>query len=635
MTEKFDSVARSSPSQGLQECWSTQSERNLLTIHSSFNMSDEGHITSNKRLHSDVEGTAPDSVKFRLLEAPAERRLDTPPATTPRGGRPPLTLDFEARLQEKQVEWIRYTNLSLAHTASAISGKDRDIFAPDTNAVSIVGLTASQLEGIAMHRQRVIQRGARHGFTCRHWYSGLCNREDSCEYQHIFDFSKPLICHNFVRHGLCMDQLKGLCYLDHPSSTDGREDEMRPGSRRLLSASPPPKPQHPANPHTPTDLLSVNGGSINEASDQECVFFILGYCPYGDRCRLVHKPRFPSQRPPLLPLWYIDFVTAFKQVPEAAASLSPGLSQKLEVINAVLKPIVNRRMVVNSNANQHDRRDGEPILNEALFLENTTEIPGLSNSPSLRLLVHKVVCMTSPLSYHYLYDPSFNQSLDVNRKIPVRFFVIKSLQMRNIYTSVQYGIWATGRNNTRNIALAFKSCDHVILFFSANESGGYQGYARVMTLPDASLHHGIWGPYTPRLGSNFRVKWLKQCRVQFEQVLSPVDYNKDTRGMNQQGRQQIGIMTNILNEDKVVKKGRDCTEYASGLGVILSRKLAITKDIDILCGTEFEGAPRIDHRTFFESYPTELSRNEQAMRLGLLSGGAVQRQQVRTIGDYV
>jgi hypothetical protein len=64
----------------------------------------------------------------------------------------------------------------------------------------------------------------------------------------------------------------------------------------------------------------------------------------------------------------------------------------------------------------------------------------------------------------------------------VRFFVIKSLNYKNLAQSVRRGAWRTHRNNERTLNEAFRTCDRVVLFFSVNESGHWQG-AAVMTSP--------------------------------------------------------------------------------------------------------------------------------------------------------
>jgi len=475
-------------------------------------------------------------------------------------------LEFDRRIREKEAEWIRFHHLTLAHNASAMAGKDQQIFTMDAEQISRdIGLTATELEGINLNRQRIIQRGARHGLTCRHWYQGLCSRGDSCEFQHIFDFERPLVCQNYARHNYCNDFLQGYCTLFHPERGDGSTVMSKESDRTEHNV-----------------METVNNG--------ECVHFLMGYCPYGSKCRLTHKARSKLSRPPMLPNWYLEAVTSSREkIPIVS---SKEYQHQLDVLTKFLLPLegivrnkeINDPLIGNDGSQRmEDITTVKPIINESIYLESLLNIPGTKNTGALKFLCKRIFSSPNPLGYHYTSDPFFK----MGQRTPIRFFVIKSLQMRNIYTSVKMGIWATGKNNTKLLHQAFLNSDNVMLFFSANESGGYQGYARMMSLPDPSLYYGIWGPYTPRLGASFRVKWLKQCQVQFEQLLNPVEVpNLQTRQGS--GQRSQAIMTNLLNEDKPIKKGRDCTEYGSGLGIILARKLAAAEEVNILHGTDLE-----------------------------------------------
>lgn len=62
-----------------------------------------------------------------------------------------------------------------------------------------------------------------------------------------------------------------------------------------------------------------------------------------------------------------------------------------------------------------------------------------------------------------------------------RFFVLKSLTVEDLELSVRTGIWATQSHNEENLNKAFESVDNVYLIFSANKSGEYFGYARMVS----------------------------------------------------------------------------------------------------------------------------------------------------------
>ncbi|KAM4059568.1 hypothetical protein HRG_011624 [Hirsutella rhossiliensis] len=62
-----------------------------------------------------------------------------------------------------------------------------------------------------------------------------------------------------------------------------------------------------------------------------------------------------------------------------------------------------------------------------------------------------------------------------------KFFILKSLTMEDLELSVRTGIWATQSHNEESLNTAFKTFDNVYLIFSANKSGEYFGYARMVS----------------------------------------------------------------------------------------------------------------------------------------------------------
>ncbi|KAK4040505.1 zinc finger CCCH domain-containing protein 45 [Parachaetomium inaequale] len=62
-----------------------------------------------------------------------------------------------------------------------------------------------------------------------------------------------------------------------------------------------------------------------------------------------------------------------------------------------------------------------------------------------------------------------------------RFFVLKSLTVEDLELSVRTNIWATQSHNEELLNSAFKTSDNVYLVFSANKSGEYFGYARMVS----------------------------------------------------------------------------------------------------------------------------------------------------------
>lgn len=143
-------------------------------------------------------------------------------------------------------------------------------------------------------------------------------------------------------------------------------------------------------------------------------------------------------------------------------------------------------------------------------------------------------------------------SLLTNDKLYTRYFVIKSLSHQNIRLSVEKGIWATQVMNEPVLEEAFHNSDRVILIFSVNMSGFFQGYAKMMSSVSWKRDN-VWskssGGNNP-WGRSFKVKWLRLSDLPFQKTLH---------------------LKNPLNDYKPVKISRDCQELSTDIGEALCR----------------------------------------------------------------
>lgn len=72
-------------------------------------------------------------------------------------------------------------------------------------------------------------------------------------------------------------------------------------------------------------------------------------------------------------------------------------------------------------------------------------------------------------------------SIDSSTSNPsVRYFILKSLTTDDLDISVEKGVWATQPHNEASLNRAFKTSSAVYLIFSANKSGEFYGYARML-----------------------------------------------------------------------------------------------------------------------------------------------------------
>lgn len=137
-----------------------------------------------------------------------------------------------------------------------------------------------------------------------------------------------------------------------------------------------------------------------------------------------------------------------------------------------------------------------------------------------------------------------------SKSTDTRYFVIKSLNHENIQLSVQRGIWATQVMNEPILEEAYRNSGKVILIYSVNMSGFFQGYAQMMSSVgwrrDSVWSHGHGGgkPW----GRSFKVKWLRLHDLPFQKTLH---------------------LKNPLNQYKPVKISRDCQELPQDIGEAL------------------------------------------------------------------
>ncbi|EWC46173.1 hypothetical protein DRE_04551 [Drechslerella stenobrocha 248] len=86
------------------------------------------------------------------------------------------------------------------------------------------------------------------------------------------------------------------------------------------------------------------------------------------------------------------------------------------------------------------------------------------------------------------------------RKGKERYFIVKSLTLEDLDTSVSNGIWATQTHNEPALNEAFSSAENVFLIFSANKSGEYYGYARMASeISDEVASKIEWAPMTQNI----------------------------------------------------------------------------------------------------------------------------------------
>ncbi|CAG5867080.1 unnamed protein product [Menidia menidia] len=108
----------------------------------------------------------------------------------------------------------------------------------------------------------------------------------------------------------------------------------------------------------------------------------------------------------------------------------------------------------------------------------------------------------------------------------VRYFIMKSSNIRNIEISQQKGIWSTTPINETKLTKAFLGNGLIILIFSVQGSGHFQGYARMTSVISQEGCHD-WG--FVGLGGLFSVEWIHKESLSFQctqHILNPWNDNK-------------------------------------------------------------------------------------------------------------
>lgn len=110
--------------------------------------------------------------------------------------------------------------------------------------------------------------------------------------------------------------------------------------------------------------------------------------------------------------------------------------------------------------------------------------------------------------------------------MPIRYFIMKSSNLRNLEISQQKGIWSTTPSNERKLNRAFWESSVVYLVFSVQGSGHFQGFSR-MSSEIGREKSQDWG--SAGLGGVFKVEWIRKESLPFQfahHLLNPWNDNK-------------------------------------------------------------------------------------------------------------
>lgn len=129
------------------------------------------------------------------------------------------------------------------------------------------------------------------------------------------------------------------------------------------------------------------------------------------------------------------------------------------------------------------------------------------------------------------------------------YFQIKSINHENVALSKTMGVWSTPMQNEIRLNAAFREHRNVILIFSVQQSGAFQGFARIVSESRPPQEPVPWvlpeRLSNAALGGVFRLEWLCTKELNFN----------ETRDLY-----------NIFNNNKPVKVARDGQQVEPKVG---------------------------------------------------------------------
>ena len=113
------------------------------------------------------------------------------------------------------------------------------------------------------------------------------------------------------------------------------------------------------------------------------------------------------------------------------------------------------------------------------------------------------------------------------------YFQIKSVNHENVDISMSLGVWSTPIQNEMRLNAAFREHRNVILIFSVQQSGAFQGFARMISEASPANRPVAW-VLPPRLsntplGNTLRLEWLCSRELSFAEtsdLYNPFNSNK-------------------------------------------------------------------------------------------------------------
>nr|CAD7423487.1 unnamed protein product [Timema monikensis] len=209
----------------------------------------------------------------------------------------------------------------------------------------------------------------------------------------------------------------------------------------------------------------------------------------------------------------------------------PGVGQRPRAMLIDCYPAGCRR--VAEEGEQHDEthlRQGPKTTS----VKSGPDSGDISESSSVKSVDSQT---SSPTPSHT--SPVTSEGTQATTTTAPRYFVIKAGSLKAIETSLNRGVWAFTPNTERKLIRLFKEGKRVVLVFSVQGSGHFQGFAhlsgdKAQPLDPTSDLTG------PNLSAPLPVEWVKRANIPFQatrHLLNP--YNENRRVQTSRDGQEI------------------------------------------------------------------------------------------------
>jgi uncharacterized membrane protein YgcG len=236
---------------------------------------------------------------------------------------------------------------------------------------------------------------------------------------------------------------------------------------------------------------------VGDEELEECLFFKQGFCYNGPKCGRRHVKRLPEECP---------VEAAFEPLGVSQASTigggggvggisNPSKKQKTGANNDNYKVTLCTHWLLNATC---------PFKDECVFAHGELEL-NEGFQPNAEFL-----------SDHDVYDPTRGQiGIPLELPFPTNakysYFILQSPDLRSLMIAKRRGVWQVPTRIAPEMNAAFRSYDHVILYFSVRSLRGIYGVGKMLGQVPQSL------PGSP-ISPEFPIQWLRSIRISLKTV---------------------------------------------------------------------------------------------------------------------